>query len=100
VQLASMHALNGEDETYEALRVPTCKEYVCRGSCWIVLDVTRRTIYMSKELVQKPLQHALYHVAAHTPSADAAAAVAQPVQTAVLRKWKLEYRDKPLAWSS
>jgi tRNA A37 threonylcarbamoyladenosine synthetase subunit TsaC/SUA5/YrdC len=98
VPMSSMHALNGEDETYEALRVPTCKEYVSRGSCWIVLDVHRRTIYMSKELVQKPIQHALYHGAAHAPSADAAAA--QPVQTAVLRKWKLEYRDKPLAWSS
>lgn len=75
----SMYALDGEHQT-EALQVPTCKESVC----WILIDVENRTLVVSKELPREALRSALSY---HSKS--------EPVQAAVLRKWKVEYRDEP-----
>lgn len=76
----TMYALDGEHQT-EALQLPTCEESVC----WILVDVKNRTLAISKELPLEALRGAL---SVHSKT--------EPVQAAVLRKWKVEYRDEPL----
>jgi hypothetical protein len=84
VPSSTLPTLDGEDETYEVLRVPTCREP--SSDCWIC--VPRRTIFCSgnnNENMATTLIHALRK--AQDP--------ARPVQSAVLQKWKAEWSNEP-----